>query len=858
MKATPARPQPAASDAWCRLPAAPLQRRGSTPAPPARPVFSCACGGGCPRCAAQAVAAGLASPASALPTAAHRAFGAASATGLARVRVHAGGAAAASAKALAARAYAVGAHIVLGAGIRADARDPTLRHELAHAQQQQLREPRADDLPQLRRADAGEEGDAERAAQRSSPPRLRRPLALALQSVGLPLPTSPSTGPAFADIWRRFEIERWGRSALARELAVQALREMTDLGDRVAHGMTLATFFFDTGMNTEGLRALDAARSAWMLRHVSADQSRGGVPPMSGLGGLAGGPEQLITHAEAAARRNDHTLAFTLFGSAFQMLSWQLDAAGPRRVAELESRSAAPEVAATTRSLFHYPLLQDAYRQLRRILGFYRALEAERRAAGDADGARHASGLSLLLYLDIKDNWAWDSDAGVIAEVEHVVTPRRGDALRIQGANSQTLDVTQLPGLTPPREVAGRSGGFTYQRQSLPAITDALFGQTELMAALQAEPAIQREFGAAPIDINDLGQRLRVWRTMFGVYQAAGDPALPQLMSLIGRYLRAYTIHTAYDVDDFGVSYLADDMRGFPTDLAARAERDCGVYALTVAYEVFRTARTASPRLDLDFRLFTTPDHVTLVIDDRGTAEHYIVNNDTISPPQRGDAMEGVARAYAPIRGRADLVTPAMETSIGTTALGDAAFRTQAWRRYRDNASWGIHVPGNAPGEALSDVELRERAYREFYAAQRFYDEGSAGLRTQLDALAAALSPLDAAARAAQLRTAMPAISQSAVDVGLAFERAGPFAPLDTARPDRALQRRLAASQRFLFRTAEGSAPLARAAMALLHWQSSGSMLTPLQQGIVALCDRVPSFHAALQAHRGRGSPASF
>jgi hypothetical protein len=104
----------------------------------------------------------------------------------------------------------------------------------------------------------------------------------------------------------------------------------------------------------------------------------------------------------------------------------------------------------------------------------------------------------------------------------------------------------------------------------------------------------------------------------------------------------------------------------------------------------------------------------------------------------------------------------------------------------------------------------------------------------------------------------MPAISQLAGDVGLAFERAGPFAQLDTARPDRALLARLAASQRFLFRTPAGDAPLLRAAMALLHWQSTGVTLTPLQRAIIALCDRVPSFHTALDAFRARGSPAAF
>jgi hypothetical protein len=235
---------------------------------------------------------------------------------------------------------------------------------------------------------------------------------------------------------------------------------------------------------------------------------------------------------------------------------------------------------------------------MRRILGFYRSLEAEQRAAGNTQRAAYYSGLSVLLYTEIRDNYLWRNDSGVIAEVQHVVDPRRGDALRIYGQNLVSIDVTQLPGLPAPREVAGPSG-YTFQHQSMTGIAEALFGQTELVADLQAEPAIQAEFGNMPIDFNDLDHRLRVWRTMYCVYQqrdTLGFGALYQLMSLIGRYLRAYTIHTSYNIDDFGRSYLENRMRDFPIDLAGCAERDCGVYALTVAYEVYRTVREASPR----------------------------------------------------------------------------------------------------------------------------------------------------------------------------------------------------------------------------------------------------------------------
>ena len=87
-------------------------------------------------------------------------------------------------------------------------------------------------------------------------------------------------------------------------------------------------------------------------------------------------------------------------------------------------------------------------------------------------------------------------------------------------------------------------------------------------------------------------------------------------MALIGRYLQAFTVHTGYNVRDWGTSYLDTEM---PTDLAGRAERDCGVYALTVAWDVYQTVKRGDPKLDVTFYLVTMLEHVTLVITDKST-----------------------------------------------------------------------------------------------------------------------------------------------------------------------------------------------------------------------------------------------
>ncbi len=86
---------------------------------------------------------------------AERAFG----WSFAAVRTHAGPAAADAARALGARAFAVGSEVVLGEGVEAGRMSPTLGHELAHVVQ--ARDARSGGLPPL-----SEPGDAaERSAQ---------------------------------------------------------------------------------------------------------------------------------------------------------------------------------------------------------------------------------------------------------------------------------------------------------------------------------------------------------------------------------------------------------------------------------------------------------------------------------------------------------------------------------------------------------------------------------------------------------------------------------------------------------------------------------------------------------------------
>ncbi|WP_205833096.1 eCIS core domain-containing protein [Azohydromonas caseinilytica] len=123
----------------------------------------------------------LSGPGEPLPAPARQAFESRLGADLSGVRLHRGAAAAASAQALAARAYTVGQHIVLGAGAwapQSSAGRRLLAHELVHTLQQ--RHARAVQRLAVGRADDTHEAEAARLAQR------------ALQdgaAVGLPTPS---------------------------------------------------------------------------------------------------------------------------------------------------------------------------------------------------------------------------------------------------------------------------------------------------------------------------------------------------------------------------------------------------------------------------------------------------------------------------------------------------------------------------------------------------------------------------------------------------------------------------------------------------------------------------------------------
>lgn len=98
--------------------------------------------------------------------------------------------------------------------------------------------------------------------------------------------------------------------------------------------------------------------------------------------------------------------------------------------------------------------------------------------------------------------------------------------------------------------------------------------------------------------------------------------ALSATIDVLRDYLAAFTIHTPYNIDEFGDNYLG---RTFPRALTGQFIEDCGVYALKIAYALSLVRK----ELGLIFRMVALPVHVALIVSfDDVSKGAFFVNND--------------------------------------------------------------------------------------------------------------------------------------------------------------------------------------------------------------------------------------
>ena len=103
------------------------------------------------------------------------------------------------------------------------------------------------------------------------------------------------------------------------------------------------------------------------------------------------------------------------------------------------------------------------------------------------------------------------------------------------------------------------------------------------------------------------------------------DLALDAVIDLLKVYLKAFTVHSPMNIDDFGDNLLT---LTFPRALTGQLVHDCGVYALRIAY-ILSLIRD-HPSLKLRLSYIQLPVHVGLIVTGSGLPA-YLIHNDTFT-----------------------------------------------------------------------------------------------------------------------------------------------------------------------------------------------------------------------------------
>jgi len=609
------------------------------------------------------------------------------------------------------------------------------------------------------------------------------------------------------EVWKDFRFA--GTSAQARIPALTL--ELIDVVEAPGHdldilneGMQFVKWLVDHGDAAKADRVLDAVHKKFLTASSAREPLPSGGQLIVG-GTVLGDPGILIGLGQDAARAGKHAEAFKLMGVAHEILTLYA-----LRATESSKTIIANNDADLGRSS-RYRQLQGIYDEMRAIYSFYFVLEREALAKGDAKAASDARAKADELRADLIANHSPNGDKStLVAETSRVMKPGGKLAFTFHGANYATTDLTELPGHSFSDEL--RKSKEAQEPDTLENVRNALAAQADLQAEIARQPEIRKEFGNDPVELTDAAKRLKTWRIMYGVYKKAGTGALGALMGLIGRYLKAYTAHTGFNVRDFGQNYLDSAL---PTDLTGRLVMDCGVYALTVAWDVMQTVKSGDSGLKVTFRLATMLDHVMLIVTDQATKDFYLVNNNQIIPvkqppagatPPAVNVDEEVMRQYSILRNLPFLVSPINYLELGSTATAEGAFHNAAWSRflaataYMAKADYGFPV---------------QKAFSEDLAI--------------LDSLLAPLTS-DSPAIEKWLNARWPfafALMGMFARMLNVFKRMGPAGTPAASRN----------ATSFQFRQG-GIHPLARVALVLVRFEALGGVLSPEQRQYLLACQK--------------------
>lgn len=531
------------------------------------------------------------------------------------VRVHVGSRADAAAGAVQARAFTLGGDIVFRKGEYAPATAPgrkLLAHELTHVVQQS---------GNLR-------GPAPGTIQRDVLP--RRPVET-----------------------RDYELQRLiselndhvdhGRTAEAQAL-VPRIRTLLSLRmEAMQRGLEAAEAFLRLGLRQEALEVLQHSREAQFpaaRRRVFDTQAI----------------DLLLRSGEQAVAGRQWGRARELFREALRRVEEHLFSGAHAQGLEAER------------------LRQFAEQAIYRIMGGLIAVvhhhreAAERAYRGqDPDARRHMLRARQSIRTIENDLQSVLDASAVVMPIEHPRVGERTATYRDVSGPSIALPVTHYI------DEGGEFYDFQHRRRRVSAILDTLRGQVAVVTDIyeydwQSVALYRSRYGRAP-DIHVLEDRRRLWALKFDRLRDLGYSvrnAVQALLESISDYLRFFSIHTEYDIDDAMHDPITAD---FPRAITQQALMDCGVYALRTAYEL----SLIRDRANLEFHYVSVPEHVYLGIVDRDHTFGWALSNNQFSPIDASDirgegVLEGVGVGVAVARTFNMLPSPVRTQIIGEFA----------------------------------------------------------------------------------------------------------------------------------------------------------------------------------------------
>jgi len=498
--------------------------------------------------------------------------------------------------------------------------------------------------------------------------------------------------------------------------------------DLYEHGHTIVSLLIGLGLTEQLTALLPRIERVW--REVLTSEARTTIPAGNLLWGEGSTPRQLISTARNLAIRGEHAAAVSMLRTAFMILQviavYQSNRLGDVLQASY-AHSARIRSADLITLTMSYPSLREVYSLMRSVLGMYPALAREHYAAGRRREGDEMRQINTTLWYQIREMGGLlpetDTTRGISMATLRVERPGGGVAYEAWGAQGNRELLNPLPGAPSPDELASTPGLW----ESMGDIMSNLYEQETWMARLYRHPEVVQEFGSNPIDINNPDQRHRLFRIMYQIFQRNGVGLTPLdgILRFMEEYLQRFTFHTGdYNIRDMGQNYLDTE---FPQDLTGRVIRDCGVYAITTAYDVYRLARAEN--INVRFEIFTMTDHALLLITEEDANAYFVVSNNEIEGPLYGNQIRAIAVAFSESVGRDYVALPSISQPLGSTRDPDRRFRQQIWNRYQNVTRWGLLPEAPAPGETRSEEERSEASYRNYYEAQREFDE----LATQVD-----------------------------------------------------------------------------------------------------------------------------